>query len=151
MSRRSLLIGLLAVVCASAAPAGEIKFHVWPVAPVPQEIAAIPVLMDIGFWIQIVNQDAVIKLQQITIHTYEGCTDLLVRTNTNIRLSCTIEPTQAIPGTYTCSVSPADIDIPGGTTRVCARLTNANLAGRPGGTRNVRVATVTIRVVPRVL
>lgn len=152
MSRRSLLIiALLVVVCASAAPAGEIKFHFWPVAPVPQEIAAVPVLLDVGFWIRIVNQDAIIRLRQITIHTYEGCVDLLVQTNTNIRLSCTITPTQVVPGTYTCSISPADISIPGGVATLCARLTNAHLGGVPGGTRNVHVATVTVRVVPRAL
>jgi len=151
MSRRSLFIGLLAILCASAAPAGEIKFHVWPCAPVPQEIATIPVVMDVGFWIHIVNQDAVIKLRQVAIHTYEGCTDLQVRTNSNVRLSCSISPTGAIPGTYSCSITGADINAPGGHANVCARLTNANLAGRPGGTMDVHVATVTIRVVPRVL
>ncbi len=151
MSRRSLCVGLLAVLCASAAPAGEIKWHVWPCAPVPQEITTIPVLMDIGYWIEIVNQDAVIKLKQVAIHTYEGCTDLHVRTNTDIRLSCSIKSTGAIPGTYSCWIDGADINAPGGHANVCARLTDANLAGKPGGTKNVKVALVTIRVVPRAL
>jgi len=151
MSRRSLSIGLLAVLCATAAPAGEIKFHVWPCAPIPQEITSIPVIMDIGYWIQIVNQDAVIKLRQIAIHTYEGCTDLQVRTNTDIRLSCSIAPTGTVPGTYSCSITGADINIPGGHANVCARLTEANLARVPGGTKNLKVAVVTVRVVPRAL
>lgn len=149
MSRRSLVIGLLAVLWASAAPAGEVKFHIWPCAPVPQEIVTIPVVMDIGFWIQIVNQDAVIKLRQIAIHTYEGCTDLHVRSNTDLRMSCSISATGAIGGTYSCSITNADINVPGGTATVCAKLTDANLAGRPGGSKNVHVANVTIRVVPR--
>ena len=151
MSRRSLIIGLLIALCASVAPAGEIKLHVWPCTPVPQELATIPVLMDIGYWIEIVNQDAIIKLRQVGIHTYEGCADLQVRTNTNVRLSCTITPTGAIPGTYTCSITGADVDVPGGHIKVCAKLTNANLAGRPGGTKDVKVALVTIRVIPRAL
>jgi hypothetical protein len=107
--------------------------------------------MDIGYWIEIVNQDAIIKLKQITIHTYEGCTDLRVRTNTNIRLSCSIAPTGVIPGTYSCSINGADINAPGGNASVCAKLTEANLAGRPGGTKNLKVAVVTVRVVPRSL
>lgn len=151
MPRRSLLAGLLAVLCASAAPAGEIKFHVWPCTPIPQEIASIPVVMDVGYWIEIVNQDAVIKLKQIAIHTYEGCTDLYVRTNSNIRLSCSISPTGVIPGTYSCSIAGADIIPPSGHANVCAKLTDANLAGRPGGTTNLKVAVVTVRVAPRSL
>jgi hypothetical protein len=151
MSRRSLFLGFVAALCASAAPAGEIKFHLWPCAPIPQEIATIPVFMDVGYWIEIVNQNAIIKLRQISIHTYEGCTDLLVRSNTDLRLSCSIAPTGAVPGTYSCSITGADIDAPGGHADVCAKLTNANLAARPGGTKNLKVAVVTIRVVPRSL
>ncbi len=151
MSRRSLVVGLLAVLCASAAPAGEVKFHVWPCAPIPQEIVSIPVVMDIGFWIEILNQDAVIKLRQINIHTYEGCTDLHVRSNTNLRMSCSITPTGAVGGKFSCSITNADINVPGGIATVCARLTEANLAGRPGGSKNVHVANVTVRVVPRSL
>ena len=45
--------------------------------------------------------------------------------------------------------SPADLDAPGGTTTVCAKLNNANLIAVSGGTRNVEVATVRIQVVPR--
>ncbi|MGE5294232.1 MAG: hypothetical protein ACM3VT_05335 [Solirubrobacterales bacterium] len=151
MSRRSLYIVLLAALCVSAAPAGEIKYHVWPCMPVPQEITTIPVLMDIGYWIEVVNQNTFIKLKQITIHTYEGCTDLHVRTNTQIRLSCSISSTGIIPGTYSCYISGADINPPGGHASVCAKLTEANLAGQPGGAKDVKVALVTIRVVPRFL
>jgi len=149
MSRRSLLIGLLTILCASAAHAGEIKWHLWPCAPIPQEVTTIPVVMDIGYWIEVVNQNAIIKLKQVTIHNYEGCTDLQIRTNSNIRLSCSIAPTGIIPGTYSCYINGADINPPGGHASVCAKLTNANLAGRPGGTRDLKVAVVTVRVVPR--
>ena len=151
MSRRSLVIGLLAVACASAATAGEIRAYEWPCTPVPLEISSIPVFMDIGYWIEILNQDAIIKLKQTGIQTYEGCTELQVRTNSYIRLSCTISSTGKVPGTYTCSITPADLDPPSGVTKVCARLSQANLAGQPGGVKDVCVATVTVRVVPRAL
>jgi hypothetical protein len=65
-----------------------------------------------------------------------------VRSNTDLRLSCSITPTGAVPGTYSCSITGADIRAPGGHADVCARLTDANLLGRP---------VVTIRVVPRLL
>lgn len=150
MSRRSLFIGLIIALLATAVPAGEIKIHEWPTAFIPQEVASIPVLLDVGFWIEIVNQDAVIKLQQINIHTFQGCVDLIVRSNFNLRLSCTITPTGVIAGDYSCSVQNANIDAPGGVATICARLTNADLRGRPGGSKDVHVATVVVRVVPRV-
>ncbi len=150
MRARILLMGLAIALLAATAPAGEIKLHVWPVGFIPQEVTTIPVVMDVGFWMEIVNQNTKIKLQQINIHTYEGCTDLQVRTNFNLTLSASIAPTGAIPGQYSVSIDNPDIDVPGGIATVCARLTNANLAGKPGGSKNVQVATVTIKVVPRI-
>jgi hypothetical protein len=150
MRAKIVLMGLAITLLTGPAPAGEIKLHVWPTGFIPQEVTTIPVVMDVGFWMEIVNQNTKIKLQQINIHTYEGCADIQVRTNFNLTLSCSITPTGAIQGQYSASIDGADIDAPGGTATVCARLTNANLAGKPGGTKNVQVATVTIKVVPRI-
>ena len=119
---------------------------------VPQEITTIPVVMDIGYWIEIVNQDAFIKLKQVTIHTYEGCTDLQVRTNTehSAELLDRVDRRHSAAPTRATSTARTSI-APGGHANVCAKLTDANLAGRPGGTKDVKVAVVTIRVVPRSL
>jgi len=153
MSRRSVLIvGLLAVLWTVAAPAGEIRTDYWPCALVPQEITTIPVLMDVGYWVEIVNQDAFIKLKQITMNTYEGCTNLRVRCNADLIVNCSILPTGAVPGTYSCSISgSANVKCPGGTVTVCAKLKNPNLTSQPGGSVNVHVANVAITVVPRTL
>ncbi|HNS20276.1 MAG TPA: hypothetical protein PKH24_07240 [Sedimentisphaerales bacterium] len=153
MSRRIVFIaGLLAVLWAAAVPAGEIKTHCWPCELVPLEIASIPVLMDVGYWIEITNQDAFIKLQQKTINTYEGCTNLKVRCNAALTLSSTIRSTGAVPGTYSTFITKgANLDMPGGTVTVCAKLKDPNLTKQPGGLTNVQVATVTLWVVPRAL
>jgi hypothetical protein len=150
MRAKILLMGLAVALLAATAPAGEIKLHTWPTQFIPQEVTTIPVVMDVGFWMQIVNQNTKIKLVQIDIHTYEGCTDLQVVTNFNLTLSCSITPTGAISGQYSATIDGADIDVPGGTATVCAKLKNADLSGKPGGTKNVQVATVTIKVVPRI-
>jgi hypothetical protein len=134
----------------TTATAGELQLDVWPVQFIPQEITEIPVVMDIGFFVAIDNQeDLRIKLRQVSINEYEGCTDVSLRTNFNLTLSCRITPTEVIDGEYSCSVSPADIDSPGGTASVCAKLENADLVDVAGGTRDVKVATVTLLVVPR--
>ena len=149
MPRKSLFIVVLAALLAATAPAGEIKIHEWPTKFIAQEVTSIPVVMDVGYWMEIVNQNVKIKLQQINIHTYEGCVDLKVRTNFNLTMSASISATGAISGSYSCSIQEPDVDVPGGDRTVCAKLTNANLSGQPGGSRNVHVATVTVRVVPR--
>jgi hypothetical protein len=149
MLRQRLIVVFAAALLATAAPAGELKYHYWPSSYVPQELVDIPVLMDVGYWVHILNQDDVIKLRQVSIHRYEGCLDLDVLCNFSLSLSCSITPTDAIDGQYACSMQGADIDPPRGTATVCAQLEDAKLGGRPGGSRDVHVATVTIRVVPR--
>lgn len=64
------------------------------------------------------------------------------------RLSCSIASTGVVPGKYSCYINGADVEPPGGNASVCAKLTDANLAGRLGGTKDLKVAVVTVRVVP---
>jgi hypothetical protein len=152
MLKKSLIVVAAVALLAGAAQAGEIKIHEWPCEFIKQEIPglAIPVVMDVGFWVHVKDQDKLkIKLQQISIHEYEGCTDIVVETNFNLSMSCKITPTGAVGGDYSCSVSPSDINAPGGTTTVCAKLKKAKLGDQPGGTKNVKVATIKLLVVPR--
>jgi len=149
MFRHCLIVLCAVALLATASPAGELKHGYWPSSYVPQELVDIPVLMDIGFWVHVLNQDDVIKLRQVSIHEYEGCLDLEVLCNFKLTLSCSITPTDAVEGQYSCSMQGADIDPPQGIAKVCAQLREANLGSQPGGSRDVQVATVTIRVVPR--
>lgn len=150
MVKKSLFAVAAVALLAVAAQAGEIKIHDWPCEFISQELTTIPVVMDVGYWIRVKDQDKLkIKLQQKDIHTYEGCTDMKVECNLNITLSCSISATGAVPGKYSASLSPADVDSPGGTVSVCAKLTDADLGKTPGGSKNVHVATVKIKVLPR--
>jgi len=149
MVRGRLLVIASVVLLATTLQAGEIKVHTWPAQFIPLEVTSYPVVMDIGFWMEIVNQFDVVKLQQVTIHRYEGCIDVKVKTNFNLMLSCSIIGTGAVGGTYTAILTDAAISPPYGVARLCVKLDNANLTGQPGGSKNVHVATVTIRVVPR--
>jgi hypothetical protein len=157
--KKGLLIVAAVLMLAGVAGAGEIKLHVWPCAFIPQDLMTIPVTMDVGFWIRVKSQSKyVIKLSQIDIHTYDGCVTIPVETNFNATLSCSIaaldmnpnkDGTQAI-GKFSCSVDPTNIT-PGTTNvKVCAHLTDADLSLVTGGTKDVQVATVTVKVVPTV-
>jgi len=149
MLRQSLITVCAVALLTTAASAGEVRCYDWPVTYVPLEIVDIPVVMDVGFWVDIVNQDDIIKLRQVSVHKYQGCLDLDVRCNFPLTLSCFIVSTGAIEGQYSCLIQDPDVDPPRGTATVCAQLEDAELAGQPGGARNVHVATITIRVVPR--
>jgi hypothetical protein len=135
MLRRRLSVIASVVLLATVAHAGEVKVHQWPAQFVPLEVTSYPVVMDIGYWMEIVNQLDVIKLQQVTINKYQGC--------------CSITPTGAVSGTYTATLKDAAINPPYGVSKLCVTLTNPNLTGQPGGSRNVHVATVVVRVMPR--
>jgi hypothetical protein len=149
MLRGKFLVIASIVLVATAAQAGEIRADQWPTHFLPLEVTSYPVVMDVGYWMQIVNQFEIIKLEQVTISRYQGCVDVKVKTNFNLLLSCTITPTGAIGGTYTATLTNAAIPAPYGIATLCVTLDNANLTGQPGGSKNVHVATVTIKVVPQ--
>ncbi len=140
-------VALLAVT----AQAGTVKLHSWPCTFTPQVITTIPVLMDVGYWVQVTNQDAKIKLSQESIHTYRGCTTLKFRTNTKVAVSAEIAGNGRLgPDTkYAVTIdSGSPVPMPGGEVKVCAEITNADLSGIAGGQNDQQVATVTIKVVP---
>jgi hypothetical protein len=145
------VVAMLAV-CAQA---GEIKTHEWPCTFVAMEITSIPVVMDIGYFIKIKDQDKLkIKLVQDTtdLHKFTGCTVMKVQSNFNAALECSISKTGAVDGKYSCSLDPATV-APGETSvNVCAELKEAVLAAGSttalAGQKDVQVATVKIKVKP---
>jgi hypothetical protein len=149
MLRKGVFLLAAFVLLCNVVQAGEIKFHEWPYVYIPQEVATIDVVMDVGYWVEIVNQEDKIKLEQEDIHTYQGCLELIVRCNFDLTLSCSITPTGAITGQYSCWFQQWDIDAPGGTATLCASLKNAALGAQPGGIKDVHVASVVISAVPR--
>jgi hypothetical protein len=153
--KKALFAVAAVAVLAVAAQAGEIKYHEWPCALVPQEITTIPVVMDVGYWVKINDQGSLkITLGQDSIHTYSGCTNVSVSTNTCLTFTCSIAAVvkdggAVVPGGYSCSITPANVNAPGGTLSACAKLTDADLSKVAGGTKGVHVANVTLYVVPR--
>ncbi len=157
MLKKSLFAVAVVTLLAAMAPAGEIKIHDWPTSYIPQELTDIPVLMDIGFWCYIKDQDKLkIELSQTAQtdaakHNYEGCTDVTIQCNFDMKLSCSIAGNGAVKGDYSCSVTPDTLSVGGGTVSVCAKIKKAelNTTGLVGGTKDLQVATVTLKVAPQ--
>jgi hypothetical protein len=147
MFRGRLVIVGLALLVAMTAQAGQVKLHNWPVQfrYVPQEVTTVDVVMDIGYWIQIINQNKVLKLQQVSLDEYEGSLDIQVR----CKFVSEIVPNGTVGGTYSSSFTNADIDAPGGTATLHATLEDADISAVEGGTFDVKVAQIVVKVVPR--
>jgi len=137
----------LVILLASSVRAGDIKFHHWPASFVSQEICEIPVVMDVGL-VGCRLSGFRIKLRQVGVGAFKGCGSVYVQCTDNVTLSCSIVPTGVVPGTYAASLAESDFNAPGGTTRLCVTLTDAQ-AGSQGGRRNVRVAVVTVTLSSR--
>ncbi len=151
MMKGFLTIVAVFAILATGVQAGEIKTHDWPCQFVALEITSIPVVMDIGYFVRIKDQDRLrIKLVQDEndIHKFKGCIDMTVESNFNLILSASISKTGAIDGSYSVSLDPTAANAGSTTVKVCATLTGANLTGQPAGTKDVQVATVKIKVKP---
>jgi len=155
--KKGLLIVAAVLMLAGAAQAGEIKLHVWPCAWISQDLMTIPVYIDIGYWIRVKSQtNYKIKLNQLDIHTYDGCVTIPVECNFNAVLSTSIAKVTTngditAGGGVGLSSSVTPSVIAPGTTNVlvCAHITNANIGQFPGGSKDVQVAVVTLKVTPQ--
>ena len=147
--RQAGIAALLAAALATVASARPIEMRYWPPTFVPQELVTIPVVMDVGFWIDLRLEGDAIKLQPTGPRRFEGCIDVRVRSNFNARLLYSIATTGAVGGQFTVFPTYVDIDVPGGDTTLCARLDNADLGDVLGGRTNVNVANVTVEVIPQ--
>jgi hypothetical protein len=147
MSRRLSALFLSAVL-ATAASAGEVRYRCWPIHFVPVDLMHIRVVMDVGYWVDLVDCPDVLRLKPIDVRTYEGSVDVKVRCNFNMSMRCEVAPTGAMPGQYRCWMEGGNIEAPGGTARAFVRLENANIAAQPAGCTDLHVATLTIRITP---
>jgi hypothetical protein len=110
------LMGMLASVTFAAdpfpgAPSGQIKVDgQWPTQYVPLEICRIPIVMDIGMFIEI--RDCAFKkivLKQITCENnrpfpcYKGCVTITVRANFEAQLGLKLYKTSDIISSMTCN------------------------------------------------
>ncbi len=149
MLRQAWIATLAVALLATAASAGSFQIRSWPIVFFPQEVTSIPVVMDIGFWMDVAVEGESLKLLPVGPRTYKGCLNLTIRSNFNLDLTCSILSTGVVGGQYSCSPEWTHIEMPGGAFTVCARLDDADIGNRPGGSQNVHVATIVIEVMPR--
>ncbi|MBN2131383.1 MAG: hypothetical protein JW741_17915 [Sedimentisphaerales bacterium] len=92
--------------------------------------------------VPVLGQAGSIKLQQVSIHEYEGCTSFIYPGGSEV-ISCMVVPNGAAAGDYTSRVDPA-APAAGDEVVVCSVLRNYKYQYNPGAT-NLKVADVTVR------
>jgi hypothetical protein len=125
----------------------------WPATYDYKEVCVIPVRMDVGFWIKVIDcKDKKLNLKQIEIHKYAGSVDLAIQCNVNIQLSASWSKASGMPtmNQDSLSVTPSTLDAPGGTVTVYLKLKDVDLGGLAGGQNCLQVGTVTLKVRPNV-
>jgi hypothetical protein len=152
MLKKSLIAVTVLAMCMPAF-AGQLKIHGnWPCTYVAQEICKIDVIMDVGYYIQIVKQDA-IKVSQDTTsndpyHTYTGCATKEVKSNFNAALSVSAAATSAAGGSWTATVNPSTVNAGSTQVQFCVTGTGVNIDKLTGGAKDVKVAQITVKVMP---
>lgn len=147
--KQAWIATLVAAALAASASAGTMEIRYWPMTFTPQKLVEIPVVMDIGLWMDIAVQGNAIKLEQVDTHRWEGCTEINVRCNFNATLLYSIAPTGVFRGNFAVVPDREDIAVPGRTTTLCAQLVGPDFSSVAGARENVNVATITICVIPQ--
>jgi hypothetical protein len=143
MRRVVFLLALLA--CVTPAQADRIGI-------IPLDNDTFDAILEIGYYIRIKN-DGPIRVRQVPhadnpYQTYSGCLISDVECNFNAQLSVSAQATSVAGGQWEATVSP-DI-CPSGTTTVeiCVQGKGVQVQHLVGGQVGIKVAEVTIQVVP---
>jgi hypothetical protein len=152
MLRKSLIGIILLLVLPISMQAKIIRSDFGSLLYLPENKCVIPVVMDVGMYVEILDVKSLsIKLQQVEFETYEGCTEIKIKSNFDLELISTIKPTGMVPGNYSCSIDnpkvPLDLSENVTVRNVCVKAEKVKiLYAAPG--LDVHVADVTITVVP---
>lgn len=144
-------VAFLAITC--PAFAGSLKVHEWNIVChyTPEAVCTIDVLIDVGYYICIENQDAV-KLQQQDCST-NYCNSYVteVNSNFNAQMSVSIEACNNVTLQDLTATIVRGCHVRAGITEIlevfiCA--TNVGIDNMRASTQDQKIATMTISVVP---
>jgi hypothetical protein len=137
------------------ATAGEIKSYDWPCEFKFVDLCDIPVYLDVGLYVEILDQHALkIKLEQEDIDTYSGCVTIKIKTNFDIILGCYVvgnDISKDMGGFFSCNIDDPFVCKTLCETvaerEVCVKYDKVNIVHHDFG-KNIRVGTAIIQVKP---
>jgi len=153
------LIAIAVLAIAMPVFAGQVKIHEpWPTELKKVEVCKIDVVMDVGFYIKIVDQGPIEVVQDTTsdspYKTYIGCKTTDVISNFKAKLFLEAKSSSPAGGSWTGTFGPggpSDLVVLAGTTNVeiCAKGTGVDIGKLTnGGAKDFKVAEITVKVLP---
>jgi hypothetical protein len=155
------LIALVVLAIAMPAVAGQLKIHGnWPCTYVAQDVAVVDVLLNVGYYIHILNQSPFYVDQDTSssdpYHTYVGCFNSEVDTNFDATISASIAAADGSLAEGSWSVT--SIAVNGGAPivtaagqndlEICVKGSKVKIENLVGGSKDNVVAKLTIKAVP---
>ncbi len=145
------LIAIAVLALAVPAFAGSLKVHEWEIttttAYTAQTICTIDVLIDVGYYIVIENQDPVTLEQDLDTNSYSGTYTTNVLTNFDAELSLAVA-NQMINGDISLGTESATILAPGGTLSCTITATDVAIEGLTAGDEGVKLCDIVITCIP---
>ena len=151
------LIAISVLAMAVPAIAGSIKVHTpWPVKYVPQEITTIDVTLDVGFFIHIKDQKPIKVYQDPTaanpFQTYKGCKTTGITSNFEAQVHGKVSATSPAGGSWNATIDGSEeAHVHPGNSHgfeICVMGSNVKIDKLQGGSRDVKVAELTMMVLP---
>jgi hypothetical protein len=159
MLKKSLiLVAVLAIVMPAFGTKQDTKVHIpWPMVYQKVPVTTIDVTLDVGYYIHVKDQKA-IKVSQDTsssnpYKTYTGCKTTAVQCNFDATLTAKVVGTSPAGGKWTVTLNDGPSAQLQGTAgddsvKICVQGSKVEIGKLVGGSKNVKVAEVTIMVVP---
>ena len=152
MLRKSLIIAMLLLLMPVSMQGKSVRRYSGFPLYLPMDTCVIPVTMDVGMYVEILDVSSYsIKLEQIAFGTFEGCTDIRLKSNFDLELGCKVKPTGRVPGEYSCWIDNPKVqcDLSENVTvrKVCVRADNVKVIYVAPGA-DIHVANVTVTVIP---
>jgi hypothetical protein len=148
------LIAIAVLAIAMPAMAGSLKIHTWTITTTvtPEHVCTIDVLIDVGYYLTVVNQNPVKLTQADGTNNYSGHFLSNVLSNFNATLSAKITAAQDI------TIKTLKAEFQNGSQAILAGVTNAvdilitangvNIETLTAGDSDVKIADMEILAVP---
>jgi hypothetical protein len=145
------LIAIAVLALAVPAFAGSLKVHEWEIETSykAQTICTIDVLIDVGYYIVIENQDPVTLTQDLDTNSYSGTYTTNVWTNFDADLSLSVA-NQLIDGDIVLGTESATINAPGDVLSCTITATDVDIVGLTAGDEGVKLCDIIITCTPHV-
>ena len=142
-------VAILAFACPTFA--GTLKVHEWMCQYVPEAVCTVDVLIDVGYYICIENQDAVTLIQQDCSTNYCNTYVSEVNSNFDAQMSVSIEACGDVTVQNLTATIVSGCHVRAGITEIlevfiCAN--NVSIENMQASTKGQKIATMTISVVP---